>query len=314
MRVISVTPAGRRRFLQVLVPHLLRQRSVIDEHHWWLNTSNESDIAYARSLTAQYPDFFKVCHKPTDPALSTGQSIWRFFRDYCDQQTLYVRLDDDICYMSEGAVEALVRARLADRRPLLVVGNIVNNAVCTHFHQQAGLVPRSWGQVENDCLDLNGWKRGRFACRLHALFLADVRARRESRWKAVELPIDGTRRFSINAISWFGSDLAGLPEIRSDQIDEEPFLTEELPRRLNRPNAACPEALFAHFAFWTQRAYLEWTWPELIGHYQALAEGGEIRLDSREPAFKLLRDIGWRLHRPVKRLRDHVQKQWTKTG
>ena len=51
MRVISVTPAGRRRYLQALVPYLLRQRHVIDEHHWWLNTTDVDDIHFVERVT-----------------------------------------------------------------------------------------------------------------------------------------------------------------------------------------------------------------------------------------------------------------------
>ena len=66
MRVVSVTPAGRRRYIEILVPHLLRQRHVIQEHHWWLNTNVAEDIAYIHQLCADHPDFFRVCVKSFD--------------------------------------------------------------------------------------------------------------------------------------------------------------------------------------------------------------------------------------------------------
>ncbi len=98
MRVIGVTPAGRRRYLAALVPHLLRQRHVIDEHHWWLNTNYPADKQYVERLCAEHPTFFKVCHKEVRKDLNLGENIWRFFGEYCEPDTLYVRLDDDIVY------------------------------------------------------------------------------------------------------------------------------------------------------------------------------------------------------------------------
>jgi hypothetical protein len=295
--------------LDVLAPQLLRQRHVIDEHHWWLNTTDPADIACVQALAAQHPDFFKVCQKPVNAALSLGNRIWGFFRHYCEEDTVYVRLDDDICYIADDAVESLVRCRTANRKPLLVLGNIVNNAVCTHFHQRDGLVPTSWGPVHNRCLDRMGWASGEFASRLHGLFLEVLRRGETARWKQVALPIDGTRRFSINVISWIGDDLSGIPEIASDMIDEEPFLTEELPTRLNRPNVACSNSLFAHFAFYTQRPYLEWTRPELLEHYQAHALGHPI---PRGPlrAITFFRKLGWQITKPARKLRAKFEKRW----
>jgi hypothetical protein len=303
MRVISVTPAGRRRYLAALVPYLLRQRHVIAEHHWWLNTTDESDIRYVEEVTAQHPDFFRICRKAVRPDLTLGENIWQFFRNYSEPGTLYLRFDDDIVYFAEDAVENLVRYRLAHRKPLLILGNIVNNAVCTHFHQRAGLVPTSWGPVDNECLDCNGWSRGGFARKLHGRFLKELRRGRQERWKQVALPIDGVRRFSINVISWLGEDLCEVPEISFDKIDEEPFLTETLPARLGRPNAACSDALFAHYAFYIQRPALEWAWPELVGHYQAIAEGRPAVRRRGEAVLKLVRIAHWRSRKLGQNLR-----------
>jgi hypothetical protein len=309
MRVVSVTPAGRRRYLQALVPHLLKQRHVIAEHHWWLNTNDEDDARYVYELSAEYPDFFKVTRKPLRADLSIGENIWRFFRDDSDPETLYVRFDDDIVYIAPDAIENIVRFRLARREPLVVVGNIVNNAVCTHFHQRAALVPTKWGAVHNMCMDRNGWGNAAFCRRLHALFLDHLRRGDLEPWKQVAMPIAGTRRFSINVISWFGRDLCDVPELSSDHIDEEPFLTETLPARLGRPNEACSDALFAHFAFWAQRPRLEWTWPELVGHYQKIAEQAPAAPARVEPVLRLVRESAWQIAKPIRQLRAHARKR-----
>jgi hypothetical protein len=314
MRVISVTPAGRRRYLEALVPHLLRQRHVIDEHHWWLNTEDAADIAYVEQVTAQHPNFFRICRKPVRPDLMLGENIWRYFRDYSEPGTLYVRFDDDIVYMADDAVEQLVEYRRAHRQPFLVVGNIVNNAVCTHFHQRASLVPLRWGAVHNECMDRNGWFRGTFARKLHQLFLAEIRGGQLDHWKSTELNINGTRRFSINVISWLGEDMRAVPELDYDRIDEEPFLTEVLPARLGRPNAACGQALFAHFAFYTQRHYLEWTWPELIDHYQALARGSDASQRVGEVVRKLARETAWQVGKQAGKLNAHFNKHWRRNA
>jgi hypothetical protein len=92
-------------------------------------------------------------------------------------------------------------------------------------------------------------------------------------------------------------------------VDEELFLTVELPRRLNRPNAACGTALFSHLAFFTQRPYLEWTWPQLIRHYQEIAQQRPMTTAWSEPTLKLVRHTAWRYGRHVRKLRASIQKR-----
>jgi hypothetical protein len=272
MRLVTVTPAGRRPYLEILANYLLRRRDVIAEHRWWLNTRRPEDVTYIYQLADRYPDFFSVVSKPVGPLDRIGYSIWRYMCDCIEADTIYIRLDDDICYMADDAIVQLRDERQRRREPLLVLGNIVNNAVCSHFHQRAGLLPNSWGTVANDCYDPRGWGSGAFARRVHRRFLNDLAVGRETWWRQAELPIDGTARFSINAISWFGEDFRGVPEVTSGIADEEPFLTVDLPRRLGRPNVVCSQAVFAHYAFIPQRPYLETTSPEILARYRRISQ------------------------------------------
>lgn len=283
MKFITVTPAGRRRYLEVLAAYLLRNRDVIDEHHWWLNTRVPKDIAFIHQLADRYPDFFRVVAKPMDPKLSLAGSIWRYLRDCTDEDTSYARFDDDICYMTDDAIANLRRFREENTEPFLVLGNIVNNAVCSCSHQRAGLIPTSWDAVGNECMDEVGWRSGAFARRLHHRFLKDVERGVQARWQNVAIETDGTSRFSINAISWLGRDLCGLPELEIDEVEEEPFLTEELPTRLRRPNLVCSTALFSHFAFYPQRHYIERASPDILARYRTISREVVVPRRKRRP-------------------------------
>ena len=286
MRLVTVTPAGRRPYLEILANYLLRRRDVISEHRWWLNTRRPEDLAYIYRLVDRYPDFFRVEAKPVGPLDRIGYSIWRYMCDCTEPDTIYIRLDDDICYMSEDALVQLRDERLRQREPLLILGNIVNNAVCSHFHQQAGLLPKSWGVVANECCDQRGWGSGAFARRVHSRFLKDLVNGREIWWKQAKFPIDGTARFSINAICWFGEDFQGVPEVESRIADEEPFLTCDLPKRLSRPNLVCPQALFSHYAFYTQRRYLKTTSPDILARYCRISQRPVISKDDGLPFWE----------------------------
>jgi len=284
-RVISVTPAGRKKYLRVLVPYLLQNRHLISEHHFWLNTNNASDISFIENLAHQYPDFFRINRKELFNKYSHFDSIWQYFVDYTDESTLYIRLDDDICFIAPDAIPALINYRIANPRPFLVYGNIINNAVCSHIQQSRGTIPSEWGKVLFACMDRNGWENPRFAELLHKNFLADLQLDRLDRWKFGKWIIDDYRRFSVNVISWFGEDIKMVDELRCQDLKnagvtdpatgnpvegEEPFISETLPRRFSMPCEICGDALFAHFAFYTQRPYLEGA-TTLLERYQSFA-------------------------------------------
>lgn len=307
MRVISVTPAGRRRYMAMLAAHLLRHRHVIDAHYWWLNTDVAEDIAFLHQTCRDHPDFFHVVAKPFDASKSHGDNIWKFFRDFAEPGTIYVRFDDDIVWMAADAVERLVACRRAHPDAPLVLGNIVNNAICSAAHQRAGLITSRHGVAQPRCEDRVGWRSGRFARHVHRAFLADAEHDRWKRWTEMPIGLDSGQRFSINVISWLGETLATLPELTSDDLGEEPFLTECLPRQLGSANVVCRDALFAHFAFYTQRPYLDWTSGDLLERYRALAERRPPRLDL--PTAFWLHDATWRVTKPVRRLCRGVRKR-----
>jgi hypothetical protein len=272
MRLVTVTPAGRRPYLEILANYLLRHRDVISEHRWWLNTRIPEDVAYIYRLTDRYPDFFRIEAKPVAAADRVGYAIWQYMIECVEADTVYLRLDDDICYIADGAIRAMYDFRVKHPEPFLVLGNIVNNAVCGHFQQKAGLLSCGWGQVAINCLDPLGWGSGPFARRVHRRFLKDLGQQREEWWRRVEFDFDGLSRFSINAICWCGKDFEGIADLAGQSVDEEPTLTEVLPRMLGRPNVICQRALFGHYAFYTQRPYLERTSPDILTRYRRLAE------------------------------------------
>lgn len=270
-RLVTVTPAGRRRYVEILANYLLRNRHVIDEHQWWVNTRNPEDVACLLRLCDRYPDFFRVVFQQHREAEPVGHAIWRFMATCVDARTVYLRLDDDICYVAPNAIAAIHARRLADPHPFLVLGNIVNNAICSHHYQAAGLIPAWWGEIRQECMDDVGWKDGVVAVRMHRWFQGLVRDGRVDALAAVPFEFDGRRRFSINAICWNGGDMAALPERDRCDVDEEPFLTVDVPNRLGRPNVICPEAIFSHFAFYTQRPFVESMAPEILHRYRRLS-------------------------------------------
>lgn len=86
-RVVVVTPAGRRRYMELLVPQLLGFRSVVDEYRIWQNTEDPEDIAYFRELEAAHPGFVTLQTLPPGRRVDGNASIHAFFDACTDPDT-----------------------------------------------------------------------------------------------------------------------------------------------------------------------------------------------------------------------------------
>ncbi|HEV2968857.1 MAG TPA: hypothetical protein VGY55_02635, partial [Pirellulales bacterium] len=257
-RIVAVTPAGRRRYLELLTSHTSAARGLLDEHQLWLNTNDRGDIAFVRSLAAR-DSFFRAVDCPQHVAQLPPNSarIHAFFPECCDSATIYIRFDDDIVYIAPDAIQELLDCRLEHLRPPIVYANTVNNAICSHLHQRFGLIDYTRGTAHYDCCCQIGWRSGPFAELAHRSFLRALASESRHRFKMPNWDLWAYERVSINCIAWFGRDFA--PFGGHIGFDDEVWLAEEHPRIEQRPNLICGSALVGHFAFYTQRDYLDAT-------------------------------------------------------
>ena len=49
-KIVALTPVGRKKYMEVLFPQILKQRDFVDEYHLWVNTKNPEDLAYLNQL------------------------------------------------------------------------------------------------------------------------------------------------------------------------------------------------------------------------------------------------------------------------
>lgn len=250
---IIVTPAGRRRYVEVLARHLAAQRSSFDEWHLWLNTENAEDIAFLRSQDAVVIE--PEGSNPGEALLN----IHRFFPvDSREPGALYLRLDDDVVWMEPGFIDSMFSYR-EKSDAFLVSANVVNNAICSHLHWRFGVAPRC-GYV---CVDAEGWGNPLYAERVHRSFLSsDLNS-----WKFPSWRMAVGERISINAISWTGDKFAQFGGAVGH--DEENWLTEVAPASLGEV-VIHGGAVCSHFAFHTQRAHLDST--NLLDTYRSMTQ------------------------------------------
>lgn len=260
-KVVCVTPAGRRRYLERLVPQVLSSL-LVDEYQLWRNTVDVLDVEFLESL--QQRDSRIRVIAPTEVPPGSNAAIRQFYPRCVDPDSVYIRFDDDIVYIEPDFFAKFLTFRTANPHYFVVFANIINNAVCTYVQMLRGTI---WpgARLHPWCMDLHGWANPRFAEQLHRAFLESVVQGCIERWYFGPLII-ALARFSTNCVSWLGRDFA---EFGGRVVgDEEEFLSITKPLELMRPNCIYGDAVVSHFAFHPQRAHLDST--DLLDEYTAV--------------------------------------------
>ncbi|MEM7464784.1 MAG: hypothetical protein AAF362_19100, partial [Pseudomonadota bacterium] len=223
-----------------------------DRYDIWINTTDPADLAFIEALGKH--DKIRLIEQP-DGEINGNSSINAFFRYAMEPDEVYIRFDDDIVWMKPDTIEKIVEFRLNNPDYFLVVPFIINNAICTSVLQAQGKLS-DFRRVAPYCLDKNGWASEIFAEKLHRQAIKEINDNNISEFSGVDAQFAACR-FSINCISWFGSDLKPFDQIYAGS--DEVQISYAIPMLANRTNAIVADTLVSHFAFYTQREHLDAT-------------------------------------------------------
>ena len=96
------------------------------------NTDKQHDLSYLDTLV-NTTDSYQAYHLK-----HLGfQSIWEHA---VDNNTLYIKIDDDMIYIHEDAIPRLVQSRIAHPSAFDIAANIVNSPLTNWFHARTGAV------------------------------------------------------------------------------------------------------------------------------------------------------------------------------
>jgi hypothetical protein len=279
-RVVCWTPYGREITMSVLVKYLARDhaRGLVDEYWLYMNTDptgQERDVEFAHELAERY-DFVKLVHRPEGIQRHPGpkqRNTGFAYRHMTDPDTVYVRLDDDLVYVHEDAIENLVTKRLEMPHSTAIHGTQWNNAIVSYFAQAQGLIPREWGECSMFCMCPTGWANGEFAVRIHRLLLDKVEAgRAEDLYLYQDFPLQPGTQFSVSYFASMGSMYAELPEGPGVLIpdEEEHWHTVHRTLQTGVPNILLGNSLVSHFTFQPQRPHVMAS--DVLDRYRELAD------------------------------------------
>lgn len=265
MKIIVVTPAGRERYLRLLAHYVLGSAEVA-EWQLWDNCRTESDRRYLRELAASDPR----CTIKQLPGADGGFAIIGDFFRFCDDpEALYIRFDDDLVYVEPGFFERFrARAVAARGEALWFAPLIINNAICGALIKQFAKLSFR-GPITFQAMCPHAWAHASFPKALHPVFIEAVRCGRLDDFRVPDRDVR-LARFSVNAIAFFGSDIARLGEgFLPPASDEEEWFSAVLPARLDTAGRVLGDLIVAHFSFYTQERQLLQT--DLLDRYYGLA-------------------------------------------
>jgi hypothetical protein len=251
-KVCICIPVGRKRYLEILVNYLLKQKDVVDEIRLWVNTKNSQDLEYIHSLKNIDPIFTYDYSSRGDEWEGDSRAISLFFKNCCDLNTVYLRLDDDIVYLGNNFIEDIINVRLQNPEYFLVFGNIINNAICDYIHKEIGA-----HKCQEELTFFNGcsvgWGSEEFALKKHINFFRNINNLNIFNFENKVL--EPEHGFSINCISWLGEEFAKFNG-NVEYMCEERWLSITKPSELNKKNLIFGGNVCVHYSFWNQRNFL----------------------------------------------------------
>jgi len=250
MKVVCVTPAGRRRYMRLLIPYVLSFPD-LDRYDIWVNTPDPGDLAFLEAV-ARIDERIRLVSLPGERG---AMVIWRYWPQAMDTDTVYVRLDDDVIWLDPNFFETLVTCRFARADDFMVAPLVINNALGSFLLQTFGKI-RTSERLGPDRFDPYGWVSPTLAVSLHGLLHELIAAGDVGRLACGRVPISGNC-FSINALCWFGRDIAAFGGVIPQGEDEEAAVGCTIPLRAGRINCIETSAIAAHFAFYTQRLAMD---------------------------------------------------------
>ena len=276
-RIVTFSPAGRARNVRLLHRFLMAARDIVDSHEWWVNTPDAQDQRAIADVAGLAPDFYRAVEVEQSYDNFGHRVILERLRDFyrqrcCDPDTIYLKIDDDFCYIGRDALADLIQFRVEHPDYFLVCPPTINSVLQTHVLQRTSLLPRQPFFYGYGPLDANGYASGEAAQLLHEAFLASLQGVAGDAWRFPQWELNEWERGTIGAICFFGRDLAAFGGDVTN--DDEHFLMCVKPRELDRVNAFAPcragrDAFFAHYAYAPQKAHLDST--DILSRYEDAA-------------------------------------------
>lgn len=277
-KVVVNTAVGRRRYLKLLFPQVLSSE-IVDRYDLWINTLDKIDIAFFEAVAQKYPKV-NLIWQPQG-IINGIYSIAEFYSFCQEENTIYIKLDDDIVWIDPTFFEEICRFRVDNPQYFLISPLVINNGICNYILQNRELIKFNQN-ISCQAYDMKFYN-GYIAKEIHEWFIANyLKNQSYSRLYCGE-QIVSLQRFAINAVAWFGG---AMKKFDGKVIgDDEEFLTVEYPGKHNLISCFDCNTIVSHFSFSVQRSFLDTT--SILNEYESI-----IKNFSTKKINSIFKEIG----------------------
>ncbi|KAI1318872.1 hypothetical protein F5Y16DRAFT_111832 [Xylariaceae sp. FL0255] len=130
---------GRMRTVDILDCHLQQNLAanggMLDEVWFLLHTDNQGDLKWLKELVEKRPQY-KIIKSGDCVGFNYG-CIWD---PIIENDTIYVKIDDDIVFIHPDTIPQLVHTRIAEPHPFAISANLVNSPLTGYKHYDVGAI------------------------------------------------------------------------------------------------------------------------------------------------------------------------------
>ena len=141
---------GRRRTVEILDcylrKNLVSNGGWLDEIHFLINTPVQEDLDWIAELLPKVKDY-KGIYLTEGTDMRDFESVWRQGLQHSSSD-LYVKLDDDLVWMSDFAIEEVVTSLLTHPEAFVVLGNLIDSAALGWVHHRYGAIDSYLPELE----------------------------------------------------------------------------------------------------------------------------------------------------------------------
>jgi hypothetical protein len=212
--------------------------------------------------------------------------IWDNAYNTCkDENTVYLKLDDDIVYFDESLFTDFIQHRIENPNPPLLYPIIINNHFISWMLQEKGIynpehkseIGNTWKYTitrvfshimnnktkklrvgdfihDNEILCPIAWGNLNYCYNLHNQFLQDLQQNNIDKYKFDKnIQLNYAEAISINACAWLGSDLNELVNKYGQIYHDENWWSLYVPIWSGRINEIYGKTVVSHYAYYKQR-------------------------------------------------------------
>ena len=275
--------AGRKRTMEVLLPQI--KSPYIDEIIIAKNTKNPDDLQYINSLKDKFEKIKYIELPPNKVGNFTG---WSYLYNFMmDEDSIYIKLDDDIVYLSDNFFDNLLAYRFNHPEYICSFPVIVNNSYTAALRKDSLLNKENENKSFAEKMTEHFFN-GKYAIAEHNKFLENPQS---NIWNLGEIefgqeivvkqpPSTYSRkngfallpRPQICAICFFGKVMKILNVAKAvEHLNDEEFLTYYIFNFLkNAKNGMTSSAICAHYSFSQQKTEVDKT--DILERYKKLME------------------------------------------